>query len=40
MELNTGVSVALVYGEDGTLDAAATEDAIVRAKSVKLRMPR
>ena len=35
MELNTGVSVALVYGEDGTLDAAATEDAIVRAKSVK-----
>lgn len=37
IELNTGVSVALVYGEDGTLDAAATEDAIVRAvvKSVK-----
>ena len=33
--MNTGVSVALVYGEDGTLDAAATEDAIVRAKSVK-----
>lgn len=37
IELNTGVSVALVYGEDGTLDAAATEDAIVKAvvKSVK-----
>lgn len=35
IELNTGVSVALVYGEGGTLDAAATEDAIVRAKSVK-----
>lgn len=35
MELKTGVSVALVYGEGGTLDAAATEDAIVRAKSVK-----
>lgn len=37
IELKTGVSVALVYGEDGTLDAAATEDAIVRAvvKSVK-----
>lgn len=35
IELKTGVSVALVYGEGGTLDAAATEDAIVRAKSVK-----
>lgn len=37
IELNTGVSVALIYGEDGTLDAAATEDAIVRTvvKSVK-----
>lgn len=37
IELNTSASVALVYGEDGTLDAAATEDAIVKAvvKSVK-----
>lgn len=37
IELNTGASVALVYGEDGTLDAAATKEAIISAvvKSVK-----
>ncbi len=35
IELNTGASVALVYGEDGTLDAAATEDAIVKAVVAK-----
>ena len=39
IELNTGVSVALVYGEDGTLDYDATEkaivDAVVKTGSVK-----